>query len=130
RERDLRENLARLDTILTTAADGIITFDPAGRIEQANEAAEQMFGFKHGELRSRKIQKLLKLPGHDGGNFSPAHIGTSSDHRPTGTTTGTGSAGSMMRIADAVKTAGEDLVGLRSDGSSFWLEVTFSRVPV
>jgi signal transduction histidine kinase/CheY-like chemotaxis protein len=129
RERDLRENLARMNTILTTAADGIITFDPTGRIEQANDAAEQMFGYAGG-LRGVKIQKLLNLPGAAAGSFSPAHIGTGIDSKgPAGTAPGP-SAGSMMRIADAVKTAGEDLVGVRGDGSSFWLEVTFSRVPV
>ncbi len=133
RERDLRENLARLDTILTTAADGIITFDPTGRIEQANESAEQMFGYEPGQLRNTRIQKLLKLPGTDSAPFSPALIGTQarpSELPPRSGSSLVPSAGSMVRLANAVKTAGEDMVGLRHDGSSFWLEVTFSQVPV
>jgi diguanylate cyclase (GGDEF)-like protein/PAS domain S-box-containing protein len=43
-EETLRQSVTRLDAILETAADGIVTFSSNGRIESMNDAAQQMFG--------------------------------------------------------------------------------------
>jgi len=55
----LRENEARTRAILSTAADGIITFDEEGRINSLNLAAEQIFGFRRAEGLGRRIAELI-----------------------------------------------------------------------
>jgi signal transduction histidine kinase/DNA-binding response OmpR family regulator/HAMP domain-containing protein len=123
RERELREHLARLHTILVNAADGIITFDQTGRIEQANAAAEEMFGYRAGGLTGTKVHKLMKLPDHlqKPVAFSAVSALGSSQLPPGGTVT---------HLCNAVKTPGEEHRGLRRDGTTFWMEVTFSQVPL
>jgi protein-histidine pros-kinase len=88
----LRENEAQTRAILSTAADGIITFDEDGRIRSFNLAAEQMFGMRKAEGLGRKITELIpdlhensskpsrhrELTGHRGdGSTFPAELTTS-----------------------------------------------------
>jgi signal transduction histidine kinase/DNA-binding response OmpR family regulator len=124
RERELREHLARLNTILINAADGIITFDQTGRIEHANAAAEEMFGTGPGGLIGTKVQKLMKLPQHlqAGVILKPSSTGSGGAAAQHG--------GTVTQLCNAVKTPGEEHRGLRQDGSTFWMEVTFSQVPL
>ncbi len=42
-EREIRENLIKIDTLINSAVDGIIAFDEEGRIEIFNPAAAQIF---------------------------------------------------------------------------------------
>ena len=44
------EQTARLRAILETAVDGIITIEPCGRIESANPAACEIFGYTPDEM--------------------------------------------------------------------------------
>ncbi len=127
RERELRENLARLSTIMANAADGIITFDQAGRIEDANAAAEEMFGFSGGDLKGVKVQRLMKLPEHlQTGAKNSASFSSWSSTGSHGPQLG----GTVTQLFNAVKTPGEEHRGLRGDGKTFWMEVTFSQVPI
>ena len=117
RERDLREKLAWMDTILANAADGIMTFDQTGRIEQANRAAEEMFGYGHGKLEGEKVKQLMPISERIN---KPAALALAGDNY----------GGTVARLWSAVKTPGEEHRGRRKDGTSFWMEVTFSRVPL
>jgi PAS domain S-box-containing protein len=117
RERDLREKLAWMDTILANAADGIMTFDQTGRIEQANRAAEEMFGYGHGQLEGEKVKQLMPISERVN---KPAALALAGDNY----------GGTVARLWSAVKTPGEEHRGRRKDGTSFWMEVTFSRVPL
>lgn len=51
----------RLSTILNNTAEGIITFDEKGVIENANVAVERLFGYAEAEVRGRDIT-LFVLP--------------------------------------------------------------------
>jgi diguanylate cyclase (GGDEF)-like protein/PAS domain S-box-containing protein len=51
----------RLSTILNNTAEGIITFDEKGLIENANVAVERLFGYTEEEVRGRDIL-LFVLP--------------------------------------------------------------------
>ena len=53
----LRESHQR--AVLETAAEGIITVDPAGHIESFNRAAERMFGWQAHEVIKRPFGELL-----------------------------------------------------------------------
>jgi PAS domain S-box-containing protein len=117
RERDLREKLAWMDTILANAADGIMTFDQTGRIEQANRAAEEMFGYTHGKLEGEKVKQLMPISERIN---KPVAMALEGDNY----------GGTVARLWSAVKTPGEEHRGRRKDGTSFWMEVTFSRVPL
>ncbi len=55
----LHEGKERLDAILNTVADSIITIDVQGKIESFNHATELMFGVEGNELRGTNIAMLL-----------------------------------------------------------------------
>ena len=58
-EEALRENEARLSTILNTAADGIITISDVGLLETMNYAAELMFGVSKRSMVGKHITSLM-----------------------------------------------------------------------
>ncbi len=60
--RALRSREARLQEILNTVADGIITLDQEGRIESFNPAAEAIFGFSRQEALGKNIRTLMIPP--------------------------------------------------------------------
>jgi two-component system sensor kinase FixL len=58
-ERDLRDSEARLQTILSTAPDAILTYEEDGRIASANRAATAMFGAGRRALTGMPISGVL-----------------------------------------------------------------------
>lgn len=55
----LNKTVARLQTILDAADDGIITFNEQGDIQNANLSAERLFGYSQHELYGTKIGQIL-----------------------------------------------------------------------
>lgn len=65
----LRDREGRLQAILNTAADAIITIDHRGLIQSVNAAAERMFGYTAAEMIGQNVSLLMPSPyreGHDG----------------------------------------------------------------
>ena len=58
-ENALRDSEVRMRTIVETAADGIITTDPTGRVDSLNPAAERMFGAPAAEVIGQDIASLI-----------------------------------------------------------------------
>ncbi len=59
----------RLEAVISTALDGIITINVSGRIESANPAALELFGYSVEELIGKNIRILMPEPDrsqHDG----------------------------------------------------------------
>ncbi|SEG27687.1 PAS domain S-box protein [Marinobacterium lutimaris] len=66
-ENEIRKH--RLEAVLETAVDGIVTIDSRGLIESMNPAAEQMLGWKIDEVAGQNVSLLMPAPykeAHDG----------------------------------------------------------------
>lgn len=63
-QQDLEENKSRIDAIINTAVDGIITINPQGIIEMLNPAAAKMFEYHTEELIGHNISTLMPEPYH------------------------------------------------------------------
>jgi len=103
-----RESEARQGAILEAAHDAIITMDQQLNIREFNPAAEQMFGYERLDILGRNVELLLPPAAR------ARQVRALSEYM----TTGTGAlAGRQL-----------ELVGLKSDGSEFPLELTVARI--
>lgn len=78
-EQRLRQNEARLMTILDTTVEGILTVSPSGLIETANAAATRMFGFHSGELEGLLAENLIHAAGESDEPSLLNHLADSAD---------------------------------------------------
>jgi PAS domain S-box-containing protein len=108
--RQIQEKNARLDAILETAADGIITFDAQGVIESFNQAAERMFGHAEEDVVGFHLGMLTATSCED------EHQDSLAIHPRT----------------DQSETIGtvREVVGMRKDGSTFPMDLAISEVRV
>jgi two-component system sensor kinase FixL len=105
---ELFDQAQRIRAILQTAADGIITIDKDGQILSTNPAAERIFRFRPGELLGRNINVLMPDPFHsEHDQYVQNFIRT--------------------RIPKIIG-IGREVVGKRSDGSTFPLDLAVSAV--
>lgn len=99
---------ARLDAVLDTAVDGILTIDAQGIMESANPAARRIFGYRLDELIGRNVSMLMPSPdreAHD--DYLRRYL-----------------AGEPAKIIGI----GREVVGLRKDGTTFPMELAVSEV--
>ncbi|NNK88988.1 MAG: PAS domain-containing sensor histidine kinase [Saprospiraceae bacterium] len=61
-KKELKELAQRLEAIIETAIDGIITIDKYGNIESVNSAVLNMFGFSREEMLGNNIKMLMPQP--------------------------------------------------------------------
>jgi diguanylate cyclase (GGDEF)-like protein/PAS domain S-box-containing protein len=104
----LREREERLQGILSSVAEGIITINDSGRIESANPAAERMFGFSRG-----------RMAGIDMGLLMPQDM--SDRHQHFFDAYMSGLFPSLMgRVVEGI--------GQRQDGGTFPMEISVSEL--
>ena len=106
----MREQAERIQAIVETAAEGIITVDQQQRIETLNPAAQEIFGLTVDEAVGAKLSSLILFE-------------SNSDER--------GDQHPMESIADRVNEESSnclEFTGLRSDGETFPLELATSKV--
>ena len=60
--RALRSREQRLEGIINTVADGIISLDDNGTIRSFNPAAETIFGFSKDEVLGKNVRTLIPIP--------------------------------------------------------------------
>lgn len=61
-ESALREREARLNSIIETAPEAVITIDVHGIVQSFSVAAERLFGYEAGEVIGRNISMLMPSP--------------------------------------------------------------------
>ena len=102
-----------MQAVLRTAADGILTFNERGIIEECNQAAERIFGYSANEIKGQKVQRLMEIPDE------LARPGGSDPANET-----------VRALSKVISTPSMIRQGRRRDGHTFWMEVAFSEVPV
>jgi PAS domain S-box-containing protein len=68
-EKKVRQSEARMQAILSTAADAIITMNIHGIIQSVNPASERMFGYVAAEMVGQNVELIMPSPyreEHDG----------------------------------------------------------------
>ncbi len=109
-EANLRSSETLLNSIVNTAADGIIVIDDAGMLEFVNAAVERMFGWKPLELIGRNIDCLM-----------PAR------HRSCHPRVIADVGGRSRAMTSGV---GREVKAQRKNGTTFPLELTFGEMHI
>jgi PAS domain S-box-containing protein len=75
--RRLGDEQLRMQAMLDTAVDGVITIDGRGRIQSFNRAAEHMFGWPAPEIVGRNFRLLMPHPDQQGDeDYLAQHLAT------------------------------------------------------
>jgi two-component system CheB/CheR fusion protein len=104
----LGDSEARLQAILETAVEGIITINERGLIESFNLAAEKMFGYQPSEVIGRNVSLLMPAP------HQAQHDTYLADYRRTG----------RAKIIGV----GREVSGRRKNGSIFPMDLSVGEV--
>ncbi len=107
--QSLRESEARLQGIISTAMDAVVTMDDSGRIVLFNPAAERMFGCPAKEALGSRLDRFIPE------RFRGAHR----DH-----VSRFGQSGEMARS----KETRSEIVALRADGEELVVDASISQV--
>jgi PAS domain S-box-containing protein len=105
---ELRDSRTHFQTVLESAVDGIITIDARGRVETFNAAAERIFGHERQEVVGKNVKMLMPA------EFADEHDEYIARYLST-------------RQARIIGT-GREVTGLRSDGSTFPMDLSVSEM--
>ena len=104
----LREQRARLRSIVDNVVDGIVSISDEGIIENVNRSAERIFGYDESELRGRNVNVLMPEPHHS------RHDSYIDSYLRTG----------VAKLIGRTR----ELIGRRRDGKTFPLELSVGEV--
>jgi two-component system CheB/CheR fusion protein len=108
-EQRLQDREERLEAILNTAVDAIITIDQRGIIQSVNPATERMFGYAVAEMLGQNVKMLMPAPYHE------EHDRYLADYLRTG----------VKKIIGI----GREVIARRDDGSTFPVDLAISEIP-
>jgi PAS domain S-box-containing protein len=108
-EDRLRQSEARMQAILNTAADAIITIDHRGIIQSVNPATERMFGYDAAEMIGQTVNLIIPSP------YREAHDAYLARYLQTG--------------EKHIIGINREMVALRKDGSAFPTGLAVSEIP-
>ncbi|MDX1619129.1 MAG: PAS domain S-box protein, partial [Balneolaceae bacterium] len=107
-EQELAYNKNRMESILETAVEGIVTIDTNGIIRSFNSSAEEIFGYESGEVIGESVNILMPAP------YSHEHDDYMQNYLRTG--------------EKKIIGIGREVRGRRKDGSIFPMELSVSEV--
>ncbi|MEK6748825.1 MAG: PAS domain S-box protein [Pseudomonadota bacterium] len=107
RTADLTANEQRLDSLISTMVDGLVTIDEHGIVTFINDAVERIFGYARSELVGRNVSILMPEP------HASAHDGYLSNYLETGT----------RKIIGI----GREVLGRRKNGQLFPVDLAVSE---
>lgn len=107
-EVGLRDSAARINTILDTIIDGVITIDEFGIVESFNPAAVRVFGYEASEVIGNNVKMLMPEP------YCGQHDGYLEHYRVTG-------------VARTIGT-GREAMGKRKNGNTFPLDIALNEM--
>jgi two-component system sensor kinase FixL len=102
-----RDSKSRLDAIINTAIDGIITIDERGIIESINPAALKLFGYSEKEVLGKNVSFLMPNP------YQKEHDKYLQNYMETG----------VRKIIGI----GREVTGMRKDSSTFPVRLAVSE---
>ena len=105
---ELKDKESRLQAIINTAVDGIMTINNRGIVESMNPAASRLFGYDTKEVIGKNISMLMPDPDKS------RHDSYLRNYQETG--------------HRKVIGIGREVVGLRKDGSTFQIQLSVSEV--
>ncbi len=105
---EAHEGRTRIQAMVDTIVDGIITIDAGGHIETFTPAAEHIFGYRADEVIGQNVNLLMPEPYHS------EHDGYMRNFRETG-------EAKVIGI-------GREVTGRRQDGSTFPMELTVGEM--
>lgn len=104
----VEEIAARLNAILNTAVEGIITIDARGRMESANPAAQTIFGYAEQEMVGQNVSMLMPEPDRSRHDIYLANYLRTGEKKIIG--------------------IGREVFGRRKDGTIFPMDLSVSEV--
>jgi PAS domain S-box-containing protein len=107
-EEALQGSEARMQAIVNTAVDAIVTIDQRGMVQTFNPAAEKIFGYSADEVIGQNVSMLMPSP------YREKHDSYISNYIQTG----------RSRIIGI----GREVDALRKDGTTFPVELALSEV--
>ncbi|ODU25164.1 MAG: hypothetical protein ABS95_00840 [Verrucomicrobia bacterium SCN 57-15] len=110
RTRALEEKQRRVEAIVQTAVEGVITIDERGLIDSFNPAAEKMFGYTAAEVIGQNVSILMPSPDRE------RHDTYLANYLRTG----------QAKIIGI----GREVVARRKDGSLFPMDLSVGEVPL
>jgi PAS domain S-box-containing protein len=98
----------RFARVVEASPTALVLVGPDGRIEMVNPQAERMFGYLPEELTAQRLETLMPE------RFRRGHVGLRSEF--------------MTNMSSRIMGAGQELFGLRKDGSEFPLEIGLNPI--
>ena len=108
RTEELRDKESQIRSVVASIVEAVILIDEGGKIQSANAAAEQMFGYAEAEVLGKNVSMLMPSP------YQEEHDGYLKHYLETG----------ERKI---IGVGGRRLKGLRRDGEVFDMELAVSE---
>ena len=83
-EEDLRAEASRLQTVMNTVLDGLITIDSAGTIRSFNQSATRIFDYQPADVIGQNVKMLMPEPYHSEHDGYLQHYQTTGEKRVIG----------------------------------------------